>query len=161
MTKITSIRPPKRADLPALRRVIESTDLFPPAMLEGMMEDHLTANPLNGSHDPALWITFDDPDPVAIACAAPEPMTDGAWNLYLIAVHSAHHGKGIGRALMGYIEDNLAVEGQRILLVETSGNAGFERTRSFYRQSGYEEEARIRDFYQAGEDKIIFRKALA
>lgn len=161
MTKVTSIRPPVTADLPALKRVIESTDLFPPIMLEEMMEGHLMASHLNGSPDPALWLTFDDPNPIAIAYAAPEPMTDGAWNLYLIAVHSGYHGKGIGRALMGYIEDSLAVEGQRILLVETSGNADFERTRSFYRQSGYEEEARIRDFYQAGEDKIIFRKALA
>lgn len=27
-------------------------------------------------------------------------------------------------------------------------------------QNGYDEEARIRDFYGAGDDKIIFRKSL-
>lgn len=156
MSKIPPIRPVVRADLPALKRVIESIDLFPPAMLEGMVESYL-----NGAPDPMLWLTFDDPHPIAIAYAAPEPMAEGTWNLYLIAVHADHHGKGIGRALISYVEDSLVVEGQRILLVETSGNVGFERTRSIYRQSGYEEEARIRDFYQAGEDKIIFRKALA
>ena len=42
----------------------------------------------------------------------------------------------------------------------TSGLPSFERTRGFYRLCGYDEEARIRDFYQAGEDKIVFRKAL-
>ncbi len=36
----------------------------------------------------------------------------------------------------------------------------FERTRAFYRSLGYEEEARIRSFYQAGEDKIVYRKLL-
>ena len=51
--------------------------------------------------------------------------------------------------------------GERVLLVETSGLPGFERTRAFYRKLGYDEEARIRDFYQAGEDKVVFRKALA
>jgi ribosomal protein S18 acetylase RimI-like enzyme len=51
--------------------------------------------------------------------------------------------------------------GARMLLVETSGLASFERQRTFYRKCGYNEEARIRDFYQAGEDKIVFRKALA
>ncbi|MFN3170223.1 MAG: GNAT family N-acetyltransferase [Hyphomicrobiales bacterium] len=151
----TLIRPIVRADLPALKRVIASTELFPPDMLDGMMEGHWS-----GSPDPALWLTFADPDPVAVAYAAPEPMTDGCWNLYLIAVHADHHGQGIGRALLAFVEDTLAVEGVRVLLVETSGSAGFARTRAFYAQAGYEEEARIREFYAAGEDKIIFRKAL-
>ena len=44
--------------------------------------------------------------------------------------------------------------------METSGLASFESTRKFYRKCGYEEEARIREFYQAGEDKIVFRKLL-
>ena len=36
----------------------------------------------------------------------------------------------------------------------------FERTRQFYRGLGYDEEARIREFYAAGEDKITYRKSL-
>jgi RimJ/RimL family protein N-acetyltransferase len=55
----------------------------------------------------------------------------------------------------------LAARGERILLVETSGLPEFERTRAFYAKHGYEEEARIREFYRAGEDKVVFRKALA
>lgn len=151
MKERTFIRPIVRADLPALRRVIASTELFPPDMLDGYW---------SGSPDPALWLTFADPGPVAVAYAAPEPMTDGCWNLYLIAVHADHHSQGIGRALLAFVEDTLAVEGVRVLLVETSGDAGFARTRNFYAQACYEEEARIREFYAAGEDKIIFRKAL-
>lgn len=149
------IRPIVRADLPALKRVIASTDLFPPDMLEGMMDGHL-----NGASDAVLWLTFANPHPVAIAYAAPEPMTEGCWNLYLIAVHADHQSQGMGQALLRYVEEFLVVEGIRVLLVETSGNAGFARTRAFYAQAGYEEEARVREFYAAGEDKIIFRKAL-
>lgn len=47
-----------------------------------------------------------------------------------------------------------------MLLIETSGLAGFEAQRGFYRRCGYKEEARIRDFYQAGDDKVVFRKVL-
>jgi hypothetical protein len=49
----------------------------------------------------------------------------------------------------------------RTPLVESSGLASFERTRAFYRKNGYDEEARIHDFYQAGDDKIVYRKARA
>jgi ribosomal protein S18 acetylase RimI-like enzyme len=47
-----------------------------------------------------------------------------------------------------------------VLLVETSGLPAFARARAFYRARGFDEEARIRDFYAAGEDKIVFWKAL-
>ena len=50
--------------------------------------------------------------------------------------------------------------GGRLLPVETSGGEEFEYVRAFYRKSGYDEEARIREFYKAGDDKIVFRKAL-
>lgn len=87
-------------------------------------------------------------------------MTQGTWNLLLIAVHPDRQGRGFGSALMRHIEETLAARGERLLLVETSGSSGFERTRDFYRKIGYHEEAPIREFYQAGEDKVVFRKAL-
>jgi len=48
--------------------------------------------------------------------------------------------------------------GGRMLLVETL--ASFHLAQAFYRKYGYEEEARIRDFYAAGDDKVVFRKVL-
>jgi RimJ/RimL family protein N-acetyltransferase len=42
--------------------------------------------------------------------------------------------------------------------VETSGLPEFEATRRFYERNGYVREARIRDFYRKGEDKIVFWK---
>ncbi len=68
---------------------------------------------------------------------------------------------GRGTALLRHVEQVLAERGERVLLVETSGLPAFERTSAFYRRCGYDVEARIRDFYQTGEDKIIFLKALA
>jgi ribosomal protein S18 acetylase RimI-like enzyme len=35
-----------------------------------------------------------------------------------------------------------------------------ENNRAFYKKLGYYEEAIIREFYQTGEDKIVFRKSL-
>ena len=88
-------------------------------------------------------------------------MTSGTWNLHLIAVHPDRQGQGRGTALLRHIERALAARGEtRASWWRHSGLPSFEHTRAFYRKSGYDEEARIRDFYQAGEDKVIFRKGL-
>lgn len=62
--------------------------------------------------------------------------------------------------MLYYIEQILIARGERVLLVETSSLETFAGTRNFYRKCGYDEEARIREFYQTGEDKIVFRKSL-
>ncbi|MGB3294912.1 MAG: GNAT family N-acetyltransferase, partial [Phormidesmis sp.] len=69
-------------------------------------------------------------------------------------------GKGRGTELLQYVETDLRDCDQRLILIETSGVGSFEPTRTFYRKNGYDEEARIRDFYNKGDDKIVFRKAL-
>jgi ribosomal protein S18 acetylase RimI-like enzyme len=155
MQKDSCIRPVKPKDLPALKTVINANQLFPSDMLDEMISDYFNDEDSND-----LWLTYDDNKPVAIAYYAPEKMAEGTWNLYLIAVHPNYQGKGIGTSMLHHLEQRLADRRERVLLVETSGLASFERTREFYRKCGYEEEARIREFYQAGEDKIVFRKLL-
>jgi ribosomal protein S18 acetylase RimI-like enzyme len=149
------IRPLTPADLPAIKQVIEATGLFPPDLL-----DDMAAPFLRGDAEAGFWLTDDDGGPVGLAYCVPERMTSGTWNLLLIAVHPDRQRQGRGAALMREVEARLAAAGERILLVETSGLPGFAGTRSFYARLGYGEEARIRDFYQAGEDKVVFRKAL-
>ena len=151
----TNIRPIELKDLPALKLVIEANDLFPSDLLNDMMSDYF-----NNKNSNDLWFTYEADKPVAIAYCAPERMTEGTWNLYLIAVHPQYQGKGLGTSILQYIEQILAAGGERLLLIETSGLNNFEGTREFYRRCGYQQEARIREFYQAGEDKIVFRKLL-
>jgi ribosomal protein S18 acetylase RimI-like enzyme len=150
-----NIRPLHSADLPAIKAVIDATGLFP-----SDMPDEMTAGYLAAPGGPEIWLTVDLSGPVGVAYVAPERMAEGASNLYLIAIHPDVQAKGHGAALLRAIEAMLAAQGDRILLVETSGLAEFAATRGFYRRNGYTEEARIRDFYAAGEDKVIFCKAL-
>lgn len=150
-----NIRPITAADLPALRGLIDATGLFPGELLDGM-----TSACLAGATDGEIWLTVDDGGPVAVGYCAPERMTQGTWNMLLIAVHPERQRHGIGAALMRHVEALLRHQGARVLLVETSGLPAFARTRAFYQRLGYAEEARIREFYQAGEDKVIFRKVL-
>lgn len=154
------IRPITPKDTPALLAVAEATGLFQPPELQELSEAIAATfeGTLGINH---TWLTDDDRgELVSVAYYAPEPMTRGTWNLYLIAVHPHHQRQGRGAALLRHIEQTLKEQGERMLIVETSGLPHFEGTRTFYCNCGYAEEARIRDFYQAGEDKIVYRKLL-
>ena len=149
------IRPLATGDLLAVKRIVAETEMFPPEMVDAM-----AAPFLNGHGGEESWLVTDDGEPVAVAYYAPERMTEGTWNLLLIAVRPDNQGKGVGSALQRHIEHELGARGQRVLLVETSGLPAFGRTRRFYKSLGYIEEARIRDFYEAGNDKVVFWKHL-
>ena len=154
------IRPTAAEDTPALLALAVATGLFSPndtEELAGVLAGYF-AGSLGRDH---FWVTDDDGGPVAVAYYAPERMAEGTWNLYMIAVRPDRQRQGRGAALLRHVEQALTARGGRLLLVETSGLASFERTRAFYRRCGYDEEARIRDFYRAGDDKVVFRKALA
>ncbi len=153
------IRPILPDDTTALLALTDAIGFEPNELevLNKMLADYFAGD----SDSEQFWITDDDDGPVGVAYCAPERMTNGTWNLYLIAVRPDRQGQGRGAALLRYIEEALTARGERLLLVETSGLASFERTRAFYRKCGYQEEARIRDFYKAGDDKIVYRKALA
>jgi ribosomal protein S18 acetylase RimI-like enzyme len=146
-------------DTKTLIAVAEASGLFEPQQtdeLAQMLVQHFDA----ATNSPDLWFTDDDGGPVGVAYAAPERMTDGTWNLYLLAIHPGCQRQGRGKALLGHVEHLLAERGERVLLIETSGTDDFDYVRAFYRNSGYTEEARIREFYAVGVDKIVFRKAL-
>ena len=152
-------------DAPAVARIAVSSGLFPADATEGVdalvsayfarteAEGHVCLVALPPGAAP------DDP-PVAVAYYEPKPGTDGTWELLMIAVDGAAQGHGYGSALMAHAERDLAGRGQRLLLVQTSGVPSFERTRAFYAGLGYDEEARVRDYYEPGDDMVLFRKAL-
>lgn len=153
------IRPATPDDISALIAVAEASVPFEPNEIEELLQlltQHFDSN--GNSRD--FWLTDDDNGLVSVAYVAPERMTEGTWNLYLIAVHPDRQRQGRGKLLLEHVEQMLANRGERVLLVETSGTEDFEYVRAFYRKSGYTEEARIRDFYAAGVDKIVYLKSL-
>ncbi|WP_026734874.1 GNAT family N-acetyltransferase [Fischerella sp. PCC 9605] len=152
------IRPTTPDDTTALIAIADAIGFQPNELeeLSEMLADYFS----DDSDSDHFWITDDDNGPVGVAYCEPERMTNRTWNLLLIAIRPDRQGQGRGARLLHYVEQTLTARGERMLLVETSGLPGFERTRAFYAKCGYEEEARIRDFYAAGDDKVVFRKVL-
>lgn len=143
-----------RDDLSAVSTILDGTGLFPSELLPGMAESYLS-----GSNQ--LWLVICEGETVVgFAYAEPERMTDNTHNLLAIAVSPDRQNVGIGKALVGAVERQLAETAGRVLLVETSSLSDYEGTRAFYDGLGFTREARVREFYAAGEDKIVFWKKL-
>lgn len=90
----------------------------------------------------------------------PTPCTLGTWDLYWIAVHPDAQGLGVGSTLTKEMERRLARTNARLVLIETSSRPAYEPTRAFYLRRGYEEAARVKDFYEPGDDRVIFAKRM-
>ncbi|MDI6698242.1 MAG: GNAT family N-acetyltransferase [Candidatus Saccharicenans sp.] len=88
----------------------------------------------------------------------PTPLAEGTWDLYWIAVSPRVQGKGYGRQLVNFLEDQVQKNAGRLVLIETSSQPKYQPTRKFYEKLGYTEVARIRDFYRPGDDRVIFGK---
>lgn len=142
-------------DIPALQLVLELTVLFPSQMLPEML-----APSLEGGTE-AFWLTCQFGGKAMGFCyTAPEDLTDGTWNMLALAVHPEVQGQKLGTTLIHATERQLKETGQRMLIIDTSSAHEFEQARKFYTRNGFEEEARIRDFWAPGNDKVIFRKLL-
>ena len=148
------------ADIPAITSVATASGLFTDDQLS-LVDQMLVSALADTDSSSPFWRVLDDAEVRAIAYVEPERMTDGTWNIQLIAVFPDCQRSGLGRHLLADVEQQLRDRGARIVLVETSGTDEFDYVRAFYASSGFTEEARIREFYAEGVDKVTYRKSLS
>ena len=150
------IRATKHEDQTDLRHVLDETRLFPSELLADMLGGFLSVG-----QSGEIWLACEVGARAAGFCyCVPETFADGTWNMRGLAVLPLVQGKGYGAALVAGLEAVLRNRGQRILIADTSGTEAFAGTRAFYAKTGYTEEARIRDFWAEGDDKVVYRKSL-
>lgn len=150
------IRPSRSQDVPAIERILCECGSFSPAEISVARE--LLATLGTGSSDYVFVTAEEDGIVVGYACYGPAPLARGVFDLYWIAVAPEFQRRGLGRALLSEVELAVRRSEGRMLLVETAGKEGYEPTRRFYRSSGYLEVARIHDYYEVADDKVIFGK---
>jgi ribosomal protein S18 acetylase RimI-like enzyme len=154
------IRPALPEDTPALKQLTAGTGVFKPFEVEVLQEvlDDYHARSEDSQH--VAIVAEDEGRIVGYAYYAPDIMTDRTWDLYWIAVAKDIQAKGVGSALMRFVEDDVLKRNGRILLIETTSMPHSELTRKFYRKQGYAVAGTIKDFYADGDDKVIYRKRL-
>jgi ribosomal protein S18 acetylase RimI-like enzyme len=104
---------------------------------------------------------FDDGETVlGYYCIGPTPATEGTYDLYWIAVRPSAQGRGVGGTLTRHAENLVRSRQGTLMVAETSSQPRYEPTRKFYASHGYDQLARIRDYYRVGDDLVIFGKYL-
>lgn len=151
------VRKVMASDVHGIKEVLDSSELFPSEYLERMMADYLT-----NQATAEIWFAAIDQhgEVVGFGYCVPEKLTNATYNLLAIAVRKELQGNGVGQVLMNFIEDYLRQALKRILIVETSSDSHYELTRKFYAKLDYIQMAVIKDFWNEGEDKIVFWKKL-
>ncbi len=99
-------------------------------------------------------------EPVGYICYGDAALAKGVFEIYWIVVESTARRKGAGRLLLLGAEEDCRGRGARMLVTETSGLPSYEGARRFYTGMGFREEARVRDYYKPGDDKVIYVKNL-
>lgn len=152
------IRSTQKTDTQAILNIVEASGQFDAsgiAHVQATLEQHLVGN------GEGIWLTADDGEPIGAAYCAPEPVASGTWNLLMLWTRSDRHGKGHGASLVAHVEHELKSRAARLLIVETSGLPEFAPARSFYAKCGFVHEASIKNFFAAGDDKLVFTKPVA
>lgn len=151
-----NIRRTKSQDIASLMLVLDQTGLFPSEMLLDMIGSYL-----DGQSREDIWLSCEkNGTAIGFCYAIPEKLTEGTWNMLALAVLPSWQGQGVGQTIVRELEKVLREAGHRVLIADTSGTSEFDQTRAFYKKHGYTEEARIRDFWAAGNDKVVYWKAL-
>jgi ribosomal protein S18 acetylase RimI-like enzyme len=142
-------------DIQSIGEIADATGLFPADMLPGMITDHV------GGSDVQVWRVVELSGKVAgFAFAEPERLTDRTWNLRAIGVAPARHRLGLATALLAGVETALRARAARVVVIETTNGEDQIPARAFYEERGYNEEARVREFWESGVDKVVFCKLL-
>ncbi|PTX55679.1 N-acetylglutamate synthase-like GNAT family acetyltransferase [Litoreibacter ponti] len=144
------------ADIAPLQDLLDRIALFPGEMLPDMIASYLNGDTMQ------LWLTLREGDkPLGFCFAEPEQLTEGTWNMRAIGVAADAQRSGHGATIVSGLEARLRDLGARLLIVDTASSEELAPARGLYRKLGYAEEARIRDFWAPGEDKIVYWKALS
>lgn len=146
------------SDRAGIERIVRAVGVFRPDEVEVAMEV-VDAGLVPQDHY-RYAVAFVGDEVAGYATWGHTPCTDAVYDLYWIAVDKAIHGKGVGRRLMEACEADVRGRGGRMVVIETEGTPAYEPTRRFYLSLGYDEAARIADFYRPGADKVIYRRTL-
>ncbi|HSD84078.1 MAG TPA: GNAT family N-acetyltransferase [Anaerolineae bacterium] len=97
---------------------------------------------------------------VGYACWGPRDLSGNGYDLYWICADPDVHGKGVGRALMHAVEEEICKRHGVWVVIETSDTDHYAPARRLYERSGYTLSMLLQDFYHDGDGLCTYTKRL-
>jgi GNAT superfamily N-acetyltransferase len=97
---------------------------------------------------------------VGYACWGPRELSGNGFDLYWICADPAVHSKGVGRALMSAVEEEIRKRHGVWLVIETSDTDHYAPARRLYERCGYTLSMLLKDFYHDGDGLCTYTKRL-
>jgi ribosomal protein S18 acetylase RimI-like enzyme len=154
---VTSVRRIEPGDREAIRALIAGTNAFKPFEVDVAMElvDVALTQKEQEDYHPFVLVEGDG-TVVAYACFGKNAMTKSTFDLYWIATRADRMGKGCGRAMVSFVVEEVRRRGGRLLVIETSSQESYGSQRIFYEKIGCTLAAQLPDYYDEGDDKLIY-----
>jgi len=109
------------------------------------------------NHDYIFIVSCDTDDrALGFACFGPTALTEGTFDLYWLCVARRAQGRGIAKALIEAVRQELVPLGARLLVAETSSTPAYEAARSFYERNGFSFKTTVPEFYRPGDDLVLY-----
>lgn len=143
---------------PTIKEISEKAKVFSKVEIETvseLWEEYLTKGPASGYF---FLISHENDVITGFTCYGPHALTAGAYDIYWIAVDPEFQNRGIGRALIHRVEEEVEKRHGNLLILETSSTPPYQPARDFYLRSGFTLEATIHDFYAPDDHLVIFTK---
>lgn len=150
----------KPSDLEAIARIVKSSSFFSAAEIDLALA--LAAEKLSDGNACSYQFLFGENEDFVwgYTCFGLIPATAGSYDLYWIAVDDHLRAKGLGKKLLKKSENVIRKSGGQHIYAETSSRDQYRTTQVFYEGCGYIREAFLKDFYAAGDSKVIYSKVI-
>jgi ribosomal protein S18 acetylase RimI-like enzyme len=152
------IRGVRRDDLEEILDLARRTEVFTSEEVDVVQE--LVESELDHPQqkDYRSLVTEADDHIVGFACYGPTALTEGTYDLYWIFVDPGYQGRSVGTGLLSEVEKRIRKNGGRMLLVDTSSTRRYLPARRFYRNHGFRQVGKVKDFYRLGDSLFIYVK---
>ena len=151
-----SIRKMQKKDIKLIVDIITSHEKFDGLCANRYyMEYFNLANPEREE----IFVAIDDRSGEVVGVCGYYPdkyFVQGILWLNWFYVAKSHIAKGVGRKLFEYTLNKVKSLNTRKLYLDTSNSPVYERARKFYEKRGFQIEGVLKDYYNSGEDYLIY-----
>ena len=152
-------RPEDRAPILAVARDVGVFDAEEVDVVAELFDGYLRDAIQSGYN----FLSDRDPETGAIlgfACWGPTSLSRGAADLYWIATTPGAQGRGVAAGLFRAVEAAARAAGRWLIVIWTSSRPNYEAARNFYQRLGCELTLQLTDFYDRGDDLVVFVRRL-